>query len=132
MLSEYAIALPFTITSYGKVADTSDSSTIWADRLKATLGTGWGERLLKYEFGTTIYQEVFNTVSAAEEKIKTDISTAVVKFFPLLELTSVSTSWDANTNVINVTIFYKLPDNTDVAMSIGSVYIKGTQPPKEL
>lgn len=130
-VSEYAISLPFRINSYGVVEDTSDQAKIWADRVAGTIGTGWGERVLRYEWGTTIYQESFATISSAEDRIKQDISTAFVKYFPLLELVSTETSWKQDTNELSISVLYKLPDSKDAVTAVGSVYIKGNQPSKE-
>lgn len=131
-INEYAISLPFYINPYGVVEDTSDQAKIWADRVSGTLGTGWGERILRYEWGTTIYQESFSSISSAEERIKIDIATAFSKYFPLLELMSTETSWNQTENELQITVLYKLPDSTDAITAVGSVFIKGDQPAKEI
>lgn len=130
-ISESAVSLPFTLTAYGKVGDTTDQSKIWADRVSSIIGTGWGERLLRYEFGTKIHTEVYNTITAAEESIKSEIAGAFQSFLPLLTLTEVITSYSQDTNVISIDVRYKLPNQKETTISVGSVRIKGNLPPKE-
>ncbi len=130
-LSESAITFPFTITAYGQVGDTTDQSKIWADRVLSVIGTGWGERLLRYEFGTKIHTEAYNTITAAEETIKVEVATAFASFLPLLTLTEVITQYAQDTNVISVDVRYKLPNQEETTTSVGSVQIRGTLPPKE-
>ena len=130
-ISESAISLPFTITADGKIGETNDQSKIWADRVLSVIGTGWGQRLLRYEFGTKIHTEVYNSITAAEENIKTEIATAFENFLPLLTLSEVMTSYSQSTNEITVDVRYKLPNQEENTVSIGTVSIKGTLPPKE-
>lgn len=130
-ISEYTISLPFQITASGKVQDTSDQTKIWMDRVLSVLGTGWGERLLRYEFGTKIHKENFSTISGAEAAIKLEVSNAFEKFLSILELTEVTTEYREITNELYVAVSYKLPNQTEVTQVIGSVFIRGNQPPKE-
>lgn len=128
---EHAISLPFTITAYGSVAETSEQNKIWADRVTSAIGTGWGERILRYEFGTKIHTEVYNTISAAESAIKLEVAQAFNKFLPLLTLDEVITAYSAETNSIKVEVTYKLPNQSQDTLVIGNVSIKGNLPPKE-
>jgi phage baseplate assembly protein W len=130
-VSESAISLPFTITAYGKVGDTTDQSKIWSDRVVSVIGTGWGQRLLRYEFGTKIHTEVYNTVTAAEENIKVEIAAAFEQFLPLLTLSEVITSYSQSTNQITVDVRYKLPNQEETTVSVGAVRIRGNLPPEE-
>jgi phage baseplate assembly protein W len=130
-ISESAISLPFTITAYGKIGDTTDQSKIWSDRVVSVIGTGWGQRLLRYEFGTKIHTEVYNSITAAEENIKIEIATAFETFLPLLTLSEVITSYSQSTNEISVDVRYKLPNQEETTVSVGTVSIRGILPPKE-
>jgi phage baseplate assembly protein W len=130
-VSEFAISLPFTITAYGKVGDTTDQSKIWSDRVVSVVGTGWGQRLLRYEFGTKIHTEVYNTITAAEENIKIEIASAFEQFLPLLTLSEVITSYSQSTNQITVDVRYKLPNQEETTVSVGAVRIRGNLPPEE-
>jgi phage baseplate assembly protein W len=128
---EYAISLPFTITAYGTVDATGDQRKIWADRVLSAIGTGWGERVLRYEFGTKIHAEVYNTITAAESTIKLEVSRAFNEFLPLLTLDEVITTYSPETNSIKVDVTYKLPNQSEDTLTVGNVSIKGNLPPKE-
>jgi phage baseplate assembly protein W len=128
---EYAVSLPFTITAYGTVAATGDQRKIWADRVLSAVGTGWGERVLRYEFGTKIHTEVYSTITAAESAIKLEVSRAFNDFLPLLTLDEVITTYSPETNSIKVDVTYKLPNQSEDTLTVGNVSIKGNLPPKE-
>ena len=128
---EYAVSLPFTITTYGTVGSTSDQRKIWADRVLSAIGTGWGERVLRYEFGTKIHTEVYGTITAAEAAIKLEIAQAFNKFLPLLTLDEVITTYSSAENTIKVEVTYKLPNQNEDTVTIGNVSLKGNLPPKE-
>jgi phage baseplate assembly protein W len=130
-VSESAISLPFTITAYGKIGDTTDQSKIWSDRVLSVIGTGWGQRLLRYEFGTKIHTEVYNTITAAEENIKIEVAAAFERFLPLLTLSEVITAYSQSTNQITVDVRYKLPNQEETTVSVGAVRIRGNLPPEE-
>ena len=130
-VSESAISLPFTITAYGKVGDTTDQAKIWSDRVLSVIGTGWGQRLLRYEFGTKIHTEVYNTITAAEENIRIEVAAAFERFLPLLTLSEVTTSYSQSTNQITVDVRYKLPNQEETTVSVGAVRIRGNLPPEE-
>jgi hypothetical protein len=51
---------------------------------------------------------------------------------PLLSFDELQTSYSESTGVLNVTVFYSLPDGTESMAQVGTVQISGNQPPKEL
>jgi phage baseplate assembly protein W len=130
-MAEKTMALPFSIDPYGKVTQTSDQSKIWADRVRSVIGTFLRERVMRPEFGTNIPYSVFNTQEAAEQEISIETTQAFNQHLPLLTLDSVSSSFDSYTNVINVTIVYKLPNDLVVDTTIGIVTVRGNLPPYE-
>jgi len=127
-MSDIALSLPFKIDAYGKVASTTDNSKIWADRVRSVIGTFLRERLMRPDFGTNIPFSAFNSQEDAENEIKSETSKAFLTQLPLLTLSSIETSFDEYTNIINVSITYDLPNNVTVNTSIGLAALQGTDP----
>lgn len=130
-MAEKTLALPFSIDPYGKVTITTDQSKIWADRVRSVMGTFLRERVMRPEFGTDIPYSVFNTQEAAQQEISIETTQAFNQHLPLLQLDSVSSSFDSYTGVINVTITYKLPNDVVVDTTIGLLTVRGNLPPYE-
>ena len=130
--TEHAISLPFTLNTNGFIETTTDQRKIWADRVLSVIGTALGERAQRYYFGSKIHFDNFQSVTAAEEALYRHISEAFSDYLPLLNFNDLETSYSEDTGVLNVTVFYSLPDNTTTETKIGTVLITGTQPPKEI
>lgn len=131
MATEIAIALPFTLTAQGTVAVTSDQNKIWQDRVYSVLATSIGERVHRYNFGTSIVTQQFNSADEASEIIKNDVADAFSAFLPLLKLTDVSTTFSQDDAVLNVSVQYQLPNNQTQSQSIGQISLNGSQPFQE-
>lgn len=129
---EHAIKLPFTLGINGSIETTTDQRKIWADRVLSVIGTALGERAQRYYFGSKIHFDSFETVTAAEEQLYRHIAEAFSDYLPLLEFSDLQTSYSKDTGVLDVTVFYSLPDETTTDTKIGTVMITGTQPSKEI
>lgn len=127
-MAEKAVALPFSIDSYGKIASTQDQSKIWADRVRSVIGTSIRERVMRPTFGTLIPFALFETDSTAESQITIEVSQAFTQQLPLLTLQNVTIKVDDYTNVLNVEVIYALPNNETVSTIVGLVLIDGANP----
>jgi phage baseplate assembly protein W len=127
-MAEKAIALPFSINSFGKVTDTTELSKIWADRVRSVIGTALRERVMLPDFGTDIPSSVFETTEEADSQIQTEVIRAFNEQLSALTLDEVTSTFDEFTNVMNVDITYALPNDEVVNTSIGLVSIAGTAP----
>lgn len=125
---ETAISLPFNISPYGKVQDTTDQAKIWSDRVRATIGTTLRERLMYPDFGTLLATAFMETDEAAEALITTEVERAFTTQLSLLTLQSVDTSFDPYTNTTNINIIYSLPNNEQVDTTVALVSIDTTTP----
>ena len=128
MITEYAISLPFALTPYGTIGDTSDQRKIWSDRVLDVVGTAVGERVFEYNFGSKVHLEQWNTQDAATEGIKNAVSSAFISFLPLLKLVAVDCTYDTAVNQLNVDIKYKLPNEDGAEVTIGKVFLLGSTP----
>ena len=129
---EHTIKLPFTIGFTGSIEATTDQKKIWADKVLSVIGTAEGERVQRYYFGSKVHFDTFETVTEAESRIYSHISEAFSRYLPLLSFNDLQTSFSQDTGVLNVTVFYSLPDGTEGTTQVGAVQIIGNQPPKEL
>ena len=131
MQPEVAIALPFTLTSYGSIGTTTDQSKIWADRVRSVIGTTLRERVMRPTFGTTITHAFMETQDTASISITSEVSSAFALLLPNLTLNSVDTSVDEYSGEVSATISYSLPNNDVVDTTVAIANVIGTLPPYE-
>jgi phage baseplate assembly protein W len=127
-MAEKAIALPFSINSFGRVTDTTEMSKIWADRVRSVIGTALRERVMLPDFGTDIPSSVFETTEEADSQIQTEVIRAFNEQLSALTLDEVTSTFDEFTGVMNVDITYALPNDEVINTSIGLVSLAGTAP----
>lgn len=129
-ISEIAITLPFTISTYGSVAQTTDQTKIWADRVRSVVGTLVGERVMRPKFGANIPQNIFENESDKQStlaaKLEDEIDGVFTKYLPLLSLNSVQVSFDDFENVVTAEIIYSLPNEELVTTNLGISTISST------
>ena len=127
-MAEYAIALPFSVDSYGKISSTKDQSKIWADRVRSVLGTTIRERVIRPNFGTLIPFALFNTETGAVSQVEAEVNRAFAQQLSLLNLQTVNVTVDQYTNVLTVEAIYGLPNNEVVSTVVGLVLVDGANP----
>jgi phage baseplate assembly protein W len=123
-----AIALPFTIDTYGRVAKAADENKVWADRVLSVIGTGKLTRVYRPEFGSLIDTSFFDVLDSASVIITDSIKQAFYDFLPLLQLDSVELIEDTEQGVLTASISYILPDNTQEQLTVGLAYVSNTDP----
>lgn len=130
-MAEVSMSLPFSIDSYGKVAITSDFSKLWADRVRATIGTAVGERVMAPNFGSLVPFAVFKGEEEAIASVTDEVKRVFIKQLPLLTLSQTDVTFDETTGVLSITVVYSLPDQEEVTTTIGIVTVRGTNPTAE-
>ena len=128
---ELAIALPFRVDEYGTIAATVDQSKIWADRVRAVIGTAIGERVYRPEYGCAAALTVFETEEETEAVLQTDIRNAFLSYLPLCSLDEVTVSIDDETRIINAEVTYLLPNSEAFLLQVGVATLNGDQPISE-
>ena len=131
VIVEQAISLPFKISSTGSVQTTIDQAKIWQDRVLSVIGTGPGERIQNYEFGSSLFTSVYSTVDAATSILEDKVAAAFIAHLPLLVYKSLDTSYDMSAGILSVTVNYALPNLKETNANIGSVVIQNNLPPKD-
>jgi phage baseplate assembly protein W len=129
--TETAISLPFSIDPYGKVAQTTDQTKIWADKVRSVIGTALRERVMRPTFGTDIPSAVFENQEDADGRILELVSTSFNNQLPRLDLQSVSNSFDQYSGTLTVDITYALPNEEIVSTTVGLIVVSGTLIPYE-
>ena len=127
-MAEYALSLPFSVDSYGKIASSKDQSKIWADRVRSVLGTTIRERVIRPNFGTLIPFALFNTETGAVSQVEAEVNKAFAQQLSLLNLQKVNVTVDQYTNVLTVEAVYGLPNNEVVSTVVGLVLVDGANP----
>jgi phage baseplate assembly protein W len=130
-MAEVSFSLPFSIDAYGKVASTTDYSKLWADRVRVTLGTALGERVMRPEFGSFVPFTVFDGEEDAVSSIETEVRAVFNNQLSLLTLSQTDVTFDEYTGIISVTIVYALPNRDEVTTTVGIVTVRGTNPTAE-
>lgn len=131
LIADLAISLPFSISPYGKVADTTSQTKVWADRVRSVLGTLIGERVMRPRFGSRIPLEVFETSTVAVQQVKEAVFNAFAEFLPLLTLVSVNVTFDDTESLISAEVIYSLPNQETVTTNIGVLTQIGNAPISE-
>jgi phage baseplate assembly protein W len=125
---ERAITLPFSFDSFGSVANTTSQEKIWVDRVRSAVATNLRERVFLPEYGTVIASTVFDSLGDAEELIQEEVSRVFVRDLPLLTLSSVTSTYEEFSGIINCEIVFELPNKEETALSIGVATIYSDAP----
>lgn len=129
-ITSTTISLPFTISSYGTVTSTNSLQKIWQDKVRSAIGTAFGERVMRPQFGTTIPLKEMGTRSVMEQDIRTEISRAFTSYLPSLTLDNILISFDEYQNVITAEVLYTVPTSRatpskQMILNIGIATISG-------
>jgi phage baseplate assembly protein W len=129
--AEYAISLPFTIDGYGNILKTSNQSEIWEARVKSAIGTAFGERVMRSNYGTRIPEIFFDTQDTLSTGIKKEVTAVFANYLPLLTLIEVAVRYDELEGQTTADITYSLPNETTTTTAVSIVTINKTTPPYE-
>lgn len=127
-VSETTISLPFSINEFGNVATNSSQEKIWADRVRAAVGTTVGERVMRPGYGTEIASLVLSDAERSSESLKDQIRLAFTRDLSLLELSSTEISFDDEAGVMAVEVVYSLPNQQVQTVTMGFAKLTGNYP----
>lgn len=129
--NEIALKIPFSIDRFGNVVTTSDQAKIWSDRVHSAIGTQIGERVMRPSYGTRTAKAAFETITAAEDIIRREITRVFHDQLNLLSLDDIEFSFDQLTNELKARVIYSLPNKEQTDIEIGVVTLTGTTQPYE-
>lgn len=130
-IRELSMSLPFRVDEYGTIAATIDQSKIWADRVRAVVGTALGERVYRPDFGCSAATSVFETEEETEALLVSEITNAFLDYLPLCVLDSVLVVIDEQTRIVNAEVTYTPPNSSTFTLQVGVATINGDQPISE-
>lgn len=130
-VSEIAMTLPFSVSEFGTIATTTSQEKIWADRVKAAVGTAVGERVMRPDYGTEIPANTFSTLEAASEVLKQQVEIAFTRDLRLLRLVSTVVNIDESNSTLEAEITYALPNRTTEVVLLGFATLDGNLPLNE-
>lgn len=126
--SEIAISLPFRFSTYGKIADTTEPASIWADRVKSAIGTMVRERVFRPKYGSKIAHQVFGSESDMFDKIEAEVDNVFTRYLSQLTVNDVQCQFDEHTATVSIDITYSLPNSTSVTTNVGVSILSGNAP----
>jgi phage baseplate assembly protein W len=130
-MAQQAIALPFSIDSFGNISKSDTPQKFWGDKVKSVVGTAIQERVMRPTFGTRIPFSVFDNQEDATIRIQSTVEKAFDEWLPLLNLGEVSVTSGDVTGELKVLITYSLPDERESSIEVGFVKIDATNPTYE-
>jgi phage baseplate assembly protein W len=129
--SEVAISLPFSIDPYGKVAQTTEQTKIWADKVRSVIGTALKERVMRPTFGTDVPSAVFENQEEANGRIQELVFSSFNSQLPRLTLENVNTTFDEYSGTLTIDVTYALPNEEIVTTTVGLIVVSGNLIPFE-
>lgn len=131
LVSEAAISLPFRLDARGNIVKTTDTTKIWADRVRSAIGTLRGERLFQSNYGSDVPRHTMDPIRTIEDLVYEDVASVFTIQLPLLRLNDVITTVDTESGTLNVEILYQLPTEESVTTQIGFASVSGAGPVSE-
>ena len=128
---EVAISVPFSLDSTGNIVSTTNQDKIWADRVRAVIGTVLGERVMRPDFGTRVAFSSFETRSGAEAIIRLEIERAFILQLPLLNYVDVDFEFNETENIVLCNLLYELPNRKQATTRVGVVTVSENNPAYE-
>ncbi len=120
MVTQRAISLPFSISeSYG-ISFTTNENKIYKDRVFLAVMTGLNERVMRPNYGTQIKTAIFENEAVAIPIVDATVRAAFSQWLPSLVLQDLYIELDLNTMHLNITINYKLPNETTDEININT------------
>jgi len=122
VVTQRAISLPFSISeSYG-ISFTTNENKIYKDRVFLAVMTGLNERVMRPNYGTQIKTAIFENEAIAIPIVDATVREAFSQWLPSLVLQDLYIELDLNTMHLDITISYKLPNETtdEVKISTGT------------
>jgi len=122
VVTQRAISLPFSISeSYG-ISFTTNENKIYKDRVFLAVMTGLNERVMRPNYGTQIKTAIFENEAVAIPLVDATVRESFSQWLPTLVLQDLYIELDLNTMHLDITISYKLPNETtdEVKISTGT------------
>lgn len=105
-----AISLPFRLDGYGRIATTSDTARIWADRARSVVSTQPGERVMRPTFGCSLPEDVLSAMDATPALVEAQVQDSFATWLPELTFTGLDVvEMSEADGEISVNVTYEVP-----------------------
>ena len=123
-----AINYPFTFLSDGTTQSTDDYGKIYIDRLLTLLSTNKGQRPMLREYGTDVFNALFENDNKVDAAIRSAIFSAVNIWIPEIRIQKVDIGLPDQNGISSVFVEIMLPNSTITSLNISSalIYSDGT------
>jgi len=123
---------PLRTSMTGSIALVSDEREI-AEAIRIILGTSVGERPMRPEFGSRIYEFVFDEADAATAaRLAFAVREALDRWEPRIDLDAVDVTVDEdNRNLLYIDINYHIKDDSDPRNLVFPFYVIPEEPAEE-
>jgi phage baseplate assembly protein W len=122
-----AISLPFSFDVNGAVTTTTDDKKVVQDRVVVALMTLLGERVMRPTYGTNARSLAFENISSVPTAMEQYVQIGFSEWLPYLNLLSVDTGVDLDSNSIVLTVTYNYgPSTTPVTVSVRTAILDRT------
>ena len=123
-----AINYPFTFLSDGTTQSTDDYGKIYLDRLLTLLSTNKGQRPMLPEYGTDVFNALFENDNKVDVAIRSAIFSAVKIWIPEISIKKVDIGLPDQNGISSVFVEIMLPNSTITSINISSalIYSDGT------
>lgn len=124
---ERAIILPFSIDESGSIYSSNDQRKIWQSRVISAVMTELGERVFRPRYGGRVKASLFEISDEAISLVTNTVSSVFTSFLQALILRDVQVVMDSQSTVLNVTIYYTLPngEQDEVSVKTGFLTLSG-------
>lgn len=112
MATQRAISLPFSLSeSYG-ISFTTNQNKIYKDRVFLAVMTAFNERVMRPTYGSQVKTVIFELEEDATAIVDSSVRDAFANWLPSLFLLDLTSELDIENMHFNITINYKLPNET--------------------
>lgn len=119
-------SIPFRFNGLGQIEKTTDTRLVWRDRVRLTLSTKFGERVMRPDFGSDLNHVLFEDEVTAVELATRTITIAFNTWLGALKLIEVTPKYDDYTGTLVFTIVYTLPSGQEDSVSINTAIFNRT------
>jgi phage baseplate assembly protein W len=112
-----AIKFPFQFDSFGKVISTSDSDTIYRERILTLVSTVVLNRPMRPTYGTDVPRAIYENGGDANNSVPIAINRAIATFLPAVKVAAIDIVGPNETGAMSIDILVELPSGTQASIT---------------
>ena len=112
-----AIKFPFQFDSFGRIISTSDSDTIYRERVLTLISTVVLNRPMNPTYGTDVPRAIYENGGDASNAIPTAVNRAIAQYLPSVKVASIDITGPNETGEMSIDILVELPSGTQTSIT---------------